>query len=127
MGINTTLILSGYVTILPALRKKKKQTLSLFAVLTSSKAFCLFWRKEGGGDAVSLHCIAARATEKRKLEEWIVAATKKEVRLFLVLLGETKWVKWEFSWGYAFHPSAYLGISLTTPSSFPFLADLTPK
>lgn len=126
MGINTTLTLSGYVAILPALRKKKK-ILSLFAMLTNFKAFCLFWRKEGGAEAVSLHRITARATEERKLEEWIVAATKKEVGLFLVLMGETKWVKWEFSWGYTFHASAYLGTSLTTPSSFPFLADLTPK
>lgn len=106
---------------------KKKKILSLFAMLTNFKAFCLFWRKEGGGEAVSLHRIAARATEERKLEERIVAATKKEVGLFLVLMGETKRVKWEFSWGYTFHPSAYLGTSLTTPSSFPCLADLTPK
>lgn len=76
---------------------------------------------------VSLHCIAARATEKCKLEEWIVAATKKEVRLFLVLLGETKWVKWEFHGVIHSIQVHTLGTSLTTPSSFPFLVDLTPK
>ena len=64
MGINTTLTLSGYVAILPALRKKKKIPY-LFAMLTSSKAFCLFWRREGGGEAVSLllHCSMGHSEE----------------------------------------------------------------
>lgn len=49
MGINTTLILSGYVTILPALRKKKKNPISLCSVnILQSVLFVLeerrWWR-----------------------------------------------------------------------------------